>query len=225
MSRSMGVAHSRVVVLGVLMVLAAFNLAPLATAQSQNVGKQPLPPPGAANTPAPNVVGGAVDVTTFVLGPGDVIAVKVFGHPELSESHRIRTDGIISIPLMGEIQAAGLTPQKLSKQIEQALSETLQLPIVNLDVIDVQSKVFTLIGAVARPGQYPMANPITIFEAINFGLGFGPYAKSKKITVIRMKDGVRQTLNFNYEDYKKGKNLDKNPNFMVENKDTIIVPE
>jgi len=148
--------------------------------------------------------------------------VDVYANPDLTKALRIRPDGMISLSLIGEMMAAGLTPKRLGEQIAQALSDQLNNPIVHVDVLEVASKTYTITGAVLRTGQVPMPTPVHIFDALNASGGFQPFANKKKILVIR-ENGDR--LEFNWEDFSKGKNLEKNKNFLLQNKDTIIVKD
>jgi len=170
------------------------------------------------NRPAP------VDTATYEIGPQDLIYVEVWRHDEFTKGHRVRPDGKITIPLVGDVQAAGLTPERLGSQLTQALSEQVKDPVVNVSVLEVLSKTYKMAGAISKPGPYPMPVPITIFDAINTAGGFPPngFAKKNEILVLR-EDGQR--LVFNYEDYVKGKNMQKNINFFLQNGDTVLVKE
>jgi protein involved in polysaccharide export with SLBB domain len=113
------------------------------------------------------------------------------------------------------MQAAGLTPDRLAAQLEQALT-MLNEPDVTVSVIQVNSKTYTLTGQVMRAGKFPMPTPIKISEALNLAGGFGQWANLKKITIVRGNDRIY----FNYNDWKKGKNLDKD--IFLQSGDQII---
>jgi polysaccharide export outer membrane protein len=193
------------------------------TAAAQNGPNQPVdvPKPAAADPNHP----AAVDTATYEIGAQDLIFVDVWRHEEFTKGHRVRPDGKITIPLVGDVQASGLTPERLGSQLTQALMEYVNQPVVNVSVLEVQSKTYKMAGAISKPGSYPMPVPITIFDAINNAGGFPPngFAKKKEILVIR--EGTRDRLVFNYEDYVKGKNMDKNINFFLQNGDTVLVKE
>ena len=196
-----------------------------ASARAQNGPNLPAVP-NAPAAPAPDVNRPAVvDSATYEIGPNDLIHVMVWQHEEFTSSHRVRPDGKISIPLIGDMQASGLTPERLKTQLTQGLSEQINDPFITVSVLEVQSKTYKMAGAVAKPGTYPMPVPIRIFDAINNAGGFAPggWANKKEIIVIR--DGTSDRPMFNYEDYIKGKNLDKNINFFLQNGDTVLVKD
>ena len=156
----------------------------------------------------------------FVIGSQDIIQIEVWRDPEMSRKVAIRPDGRFNMPLIGEIQAAGLTPKRLEDTLTEAMKEYLNAPEVTVSVMQVNSRSYTVAGDVKRPGPYPLVKAVTIFEALNLAGGGGDYyAKMDEVIVMRGKE----RLKFNYDDYVKGKNLDKNPNFDIQNGDTILV--
>ena len=190
-----------------------------ASAQAQNGPNQPAVPDAPKAAPDPNHPA-AVDTATYEIGLQDLIYVDVWRHEEFTKGHRVRPDGKITIPLVGDVQASGLTPERLGAQLTQALSEQINQPVVTVSVLEVQSKSYKMAGEIAKPGSYPMPVPIKIFDAINSAGGFSPsgFANRKKILVIR--EGGKNLV-FNYDDYVKGKNLDKN--IFLQNGDTVLV--
>ena len=200
----------------VLTLLGALAVA----AQAQNGPNQPPLPDAPKTAPDPNHPA-AVDTATYEIGLQDLIYVEVWRHEEFTKGHRVRPDGKITIPLVGDVQASGLTPERLGAQLTQALSEQINQPVVNVSVLEVVSKSYKMAGEIARPGSYPMPVPIKIFDAINSAGGFSAsgFANKKKILVIR--EGSSDRLVFNYEDFIKGKNLDKN--IYLQNGDTVLV--
>ena len=180
-----------------------------------------------ANPSATEVVGGnglSVDTKTYVIGPEDILFVKVWREAEFTSQYGVRPDGKISVPLIKDVQAAGLTPDKLGENITQQLSEFLNKPEVLVSVLQVNSKKYFVTGEVNRAGQYPLVTPITIFDAVSGAGGFHEFANKKDVMVIRGAD----RLHFNYEEYVKGKNSKGkkgkgNENFFIENGDTIVV--
>ena len=187
----------------------------------------PKPPePAAAEQPkaepaeAPKAVAlpVTVDSKTFSLGPEDVIYVRVWREADLSGVMVIRPDGRITLPLIRDVEAAGLTPEQLAASITQRLSEFINNPQVLVQVQAVRSKRYLITGEINRPGAFPLAVPTTVFEAIGLAGGFRDFANKKKITILR----GDQRLKFNYNDVVKGKNLSQN--VQLENGDKIIVP-
>ena len=161
----------------------------------------------------------SVDPNKFDLGAEDVIFVRVWREPDLTGTHVIRPDGHITLPLIGEVSAAGQTPTKLAALIADLLGkEYMKNPQVTVEVQQVRSKRYYVSGEVMRPGAYPLVVPTTVFEALTLAGGFREFANKKKITIIR----GTERLKFNYNDVVKGKNLSQN--IGIENGDTINVP-
>ncbi len=159
-----------------------------------------------------------MDPKTYVIGPEDVLFVGVFHEPELTRAVAVRPDGKITMPLIGDMQAAGLTPERFSAQLKQALSTFINNPDVTVSLSQVNSKKYTVAGGVMRPGPYPLVVPTKVFDALS-SVGFKDFANVKKIVIIR---GDKR-LKFNYKDVLHGKNLDQN--IFLEPGDTIYVPE
>lgn len=186
-------------------------------------GATPAPPEApkvSPDTPVANATVGSpgVDPNTFVIGPGDALYIEVFRQPNFSRAVGVRPDGKITMPINLELQAAGLTPNKLSEQIKEALSDQIVNPLVTVTVTQVNSKKYTISGEIGRPGMYPLTEPIHVFDALNNAGGFRDFANKKRIVIVR----GSQRLYFNYQDFlKSGKNPEKN--VLVENGDTIVV--
>lgn len=164
------------------------------------------------------VTAAPVDPKTFVLGPEDIVAVRVWREPELSFAAQIRPDGKITMQLVGEIDAAGKTPEQLKDSVVEKLSDYLNKPEVSVSVQAVMSRRYYITGEVGRTGAFPLVVPITVLEALTNAGGFKEYANKKKITILR--NG--KIIKFNYNEVVKGKNLDQN--ILVENGDYIVVP-
>jgi polysaccharide biosynthesis/export protein len=184
--------------------------------------EKPPEPPKVPNTVAPDATGLPLDPKTYIIGAEDIINIKVWRETEFTGAKGVRPDGKITMPLVGDIQAAGLTPARLADQLKQALSTYLKEPEIEVDVIQVNSKRYTITGGVGRPGPYPLVTARTVFEAINDAGGFREFANKSHITVLRA-DGTR--LFFNYDKYVKGKKDPKNVNVLLENGDTVYVKE
>jgi len=163
------------------------------------------------------VTGAAVEPNTYLVGPLDILYVKVFRDNDFSGQYLVRTDGRITLPLIGDMQAAGLTPVGLASQIKQALSEYMVKPDVNVMVYQVNSKTITVAGEVNRPGRFPLLITTRVFDAINEAGGFKDFANKTDITIIR----GAQRMKFNYEDVRKGKKLEQN--IELQNGDTVYV--
>lgn len=165
----------------------------------------------------PGSLGTAVDPKTYKIGAEDVIVVKVWREPELSGPMMVRPDGKITLPLVGEMQAEGLTPDDLGKAITEVLKDKLTRPEVFIQVHQVNSKKYYITGEVNRSGSFPLVTPITVFEAIGIAGGLREYANKKNIVIVR----GNERLKFNYKEVVDGKNLKQN--VTLQNGDHIIV--
>jgi polysaccharide biosynthesis/export protein len=159
-----------------------------------------------------------VDPNTFIIGAEDVLAIKVWRENDLSTGVVVRPDGKITIPLAGDIQAAGLTPTQLTVKITEAYSKFLNRPEVNVSVQQVQSRRYFITGKVSRPGAVPLVTPTTVLDAITMAGGLQDFAKKTKIVIMRGND----RLKFNYNEVIKGKKVDQN--VLLQPGDYIVVP-
>ncbi len=161
--------------------------------------------------------------STFIIGNDDVLAVSVWKEAELSRSVPVRSDGKISLPLIGELQASGRTPLQLENDISAKLKNYITAPEVTVIVEQINSKKFNVMGQVSKPGAYPLGQPLTIMDAIALAGGFRDFAKTKDVYILRQRpDGSEYRIPFNYKEFIKGKNPAQN--VRVEPRDTIIIP-
>ncbi|HEX3741020.1 MAG TPA: polysaccharide biosynthesis/export family protein [Terriglobales bacterium] len=160
---------------------------------------------------------------SFVIGNNDVLAISVWKEPDISRSVPVRSDGKISLPLAGEVQAAGLTPLKLEQEIAGKLQSYISEPEVTVIVQQINSQKFNILGMVSKPGSYSLTTSSTVLDAIALAGGFRDFAKQKSIYVLRQNpNGSELRLPFNYKDVVKGKNADQN--VKLQPNDTIVVP-
>jgi polysaccharide biosynthesis/export protein len=193
-------------------------------AQSKQGATPPAPQP--ERVEAPKVPQGAVDGAaapvdprTYIIGPEDIINVDVWREPDFTKPHGVRPDGKITVPLIGDVQASGLTPERLAGQLAQALKEYINDPQVTVSVQQVNSKKFYITGGVNKTGSYPLVLPTRVFDALSQAGGFREYANKHDIVIVR---GDRR-IKFNWDEVVKGKKLEQN--IFLENGDTIIVKE
>ncbi len=159
----------------------------------------------------------------FIIGADDVLAVNVWKEPEISRAVPVRSDGKISLPLIGEVQASGNTPRQLEGEIAKKLESYISQPDVTVIVQEIKSQRFNVLGQVAKPGSYLLTNSTTVLDAIALSGGFRDFAKQKSIYVLREKpDGTQVRLAFNYKDVIKGKNPAQN--IRIEPRDTVVIP-
>jgi polysaccharide biosynthesis/export protein len=158
----------------------------------------------------------------YVLGPQDVIAINVWRDPELSRIEPVRPDGKISLPLVGDMKASGLTLKMLQTQITKALEDYVRKPEVTVILQEANSHRFNLLGEVARPGSYLLATNMTVLDALAAAGGFRDFAKVTRIYVLRkMPNGSSERIPFNYKQAIKGS---RDMNLQLLPGDTIVVP-
>jgi polysaccharide export outer membrane protein len=158
----------------------------------------------------------------YVIGPDDQLTVIYWREKDLGADVVVRPDGLISLPLLNDVQASGLTPEQLRLAITQGAAKFVAEPTVSVVVKAINSRKVFITGQVGKPGPYPLAGPTTVLQLIATAGGVAEYADKKKIVVVRKENGKETTLRFNYEDVMKGKNLAQ----YIELKpgDSIIVP-
>jgi polysaccharide biosynthesis/export protein len=160
---------------------------------------------------------------TFIIGKNDVLAIAVWKEPDISRSIPVRSDGKISLPLVGEIQAAGETPLKLEQNIAAKLKNYIEEPEVTVIVQQINSQKFNILGMVSRPGEYPLVGSATVLDAIALAGGFRDFAKQKSVYILRQNtDGTQTRIPFNYKEVVKGRNPAQN--IALQARDTIVVP-
>ncbi len=173
-----------------------------------------------AQAPAPS--GSKPSDDSFVIGNDDVLTINVWKEPDFSSrSIHVRSDGKISLPLVGEVTAAGLTPLQLEQDLAAKLRNYITKPEVTVMVEQINSKKFNILGQVVKPGSYSIALAPTIVDAIAIAGGPRDFAKQKSIYILRENpDGTQTRIVFNYKDFLKG----KNQNVKLEQRDTVVVP-
>jgi polysaccharide biosynthesis/export protein len=181
------------------------------------------PSTAATQKEAANAAAGKIHDDTFVIGAGDVLAINVWKEPDISKSVPVRSDGKISLPLAGEVQAAGRTPLKLEQDIAAKLKNYISEPDVTVIVQQINSEKFNILGQVVRPGSYLLTSAATVLDAIAIAGGFRDFAKKKSIYVLRQNaDGTQTKLPFNYKEVIKGQNLQQN--IKLQSGDTLVIP-
>jgi polysaccharide biosynthesis/export protein len=158
----------------------------------------------------------------YLIGPGDVLSINVWRENEISQKLVVRPDGMITLPLVGDVRATGLTPKLLSIVITKKLETVLTNPEVSVIVAEVHSKFYVVVGEVAKPGQYSFTRPTTVLEAISEAGGFKDFAKKNKVYVLHLENGKRIRIPFHYNDVVKGK--DSGKDFELSAGDAIVVP-
>jgi polysaccharide biosynthesis/export protein len=204
---------------GKILVLAFF----LPSLFSYSQSKEPAAGPAqvAALAPAaPNPGAGAVS-DSYLIGPSDVLIVTVWKEPTLSGNILVRPDGMITLPLVGDVQASGKTPLQLTDQIAARLKKFVQAPNVSVVVSEIHSKVVYLLGEVGKKGPVEMTSGMTLLDAIASAGGLTDYANAKKIYILRKDAGKPERIPVRYKEALKGNG---NFNLILEPGDTIVVP-
>jgi polysaccharide biosynthesis/export protein len=164
----------------------------------------------------------AIADPNYVIGAQDVLDISVWKEPDLSRSVPVRPDGKISLPLLNDVQAAGLTPSELTAQITAGLNKFMNNPQVTVIVSQINSQRIYILGEVARPGAFALLPGMTVLQALSDAGGLTPFANSKKIYVMREQNGKRDKLLFNYKEVLDGKRAEQNVDLKAG--DTIVVP-
>lgn len=160
---------------------------------------------------------------SFTIGNDDLLAISVWKEPDLTKSVPVRSDGKISLPLVGEVQATGRTPLQLEQDIAAKLQSYITAPEVTVIVEQINSKKFNILGEVGKPGSYSLSTSPTVVDAIATAGGLRDFAKKSGIYILRQTaDGKETKIPFNYKDFLKGKHIEQN--IKLEPRDTIIVP-
>ena len=188
-----------------------------------------LVPDNATEVPVESALGEAPgpvlsgDSPDYVIEAADVVRIMVWRNPDLSAEVPVRPDGRISVPLLGDVEAAGLTTAALRDGIAAGLAEFITAPDVTVIVSQVNSKVVFLVGEVGRPSAVPLNRDMRVLYAISVAGGFSPYASRRKIKILRPQpDGSVQEIRFNYNRFVKGKDI--GTNIPLQPGDTIVVP-
>lgn len=166
------------------------------------------------------------DAQPYVIGALDVLSVKVWGQQNLTSMYAVAADGTISMPLIGDLTADGLTREQLKDSISKKLAACCfnNDPEVDVQVEKINSKRYFVYGGVGRAGEYPLIRPTTIMDALSEVGGFRDFANTKKIRIQRtLPSGQTTELKFNYKDVSTGKNMEQN--ILILNGDRIFVPE
>jgi polysaccharide export outer membrane protein len=181
-------------------------------ANQQDAQKPPaqVSPPAGSSAP--------VDSSTYKVGPGDILNIDVWHEPQFTGMYTVHSDGKITLKLVGELDAGEKTPNAIQDVVKTALSKYVLNPIVTVTVQDVISKKYYLDGMANRPGEYALAAPTTIFEAISKAGGLQEFANTKKIYILR----GDQRIHFNYKEVIHGKHMEQN--IKLEPGDHIVVP-
>ena len=196
---------------------AASALAQAPTARPAAAANQT--PAAPATAPAPSSVPVPAD---YVIGPDDVLTIFFWREKDLSGDVSVRPDGRISLPLINDVDAAGLTPEQLRVRLTAAADKYIEAPTVTVVVKQINSRKVFITGQIAKPGAYPIMGPTTVLQLITMAGGVQEYADDKNIQILRTENGRPVSLRFNYDEVKRGKKLQQNIALIPG--DTVVVP-
>ena len=192
---------------------------------SADPSQQPPAAPAASTSEAPLTALAAKSSPddSYVIGNSDLLSINVWKEPGLTETVPVRTDGKISLPLIGEINASGRTPLQLKEEITAKLRDYITAPDVTVIVQQVNSQKFNVLGRVVKPGSYPLSATTTVLDAIAQAGGFLDFAKQKGIYILRRDpQGRALQIHFDYKDVIRGKHPEQNIKLLPQ--DTVVVP-
>jgi len=207
--------HSRLLILAGAILLAGPTT--VLHAQAQNPAPDAAKPvaPAASSPVAPND-------PDYKIGPQDVLTINVWKEPDVSREVPVRPDGKISLPLLNDVEAAGLTPMQLANSLTESMKKFISSPQVTVIVKEINSRRVYVIGEVVRAGTFPLLPKMTVLQIVSSCGGFTQFANPKKIYVLRTKDGKQTKIPFNYKEVVNGKNPEQN--IELQPGDTVVVP-
>lgn len=191
-------------------VVLAFVLAAFATAEGSALAQE-----GAARPPAR----GVAPPPGYVIGPGDVLRIVVWKEPDLTFDATVRIDGMITAPLVGDVQAAGRPPSQVAETLSKGLERFIQAPRVSVVVSQANSARFYVVGQVTKPGEFPLSSRTTLLQGLALAGGFKDFAKTESIVIVRQDQTV---VAVNYKRIADGKDVSQN--VVLAPGDTIVVP-
>jgi polysaccharide export outer membrane protein len=166
---------------------------------------------------------GWVFTDAYKIGSGDILEIITWKEPDFSRPEvLVRTDGKISFPLLGDVQAAGRTPMEIRKEIESGLKAYVENPIVTVTVKNPASQKFYILGEVKNTGEYPLIKGLTVLQAFAIAGGFTDWASKKEIILLRHENGKEKVYNINYKKIVDDKDFSQN--ISIKTDDTIVVP-
>jgi polysaccharide export outer membrane protein len=164
-----------------------------------------------------------VSADAYKIGSGDILEIVTWKEPDFSRGEvLVRTDGKISFPLLGDVQAAGRTPAEIRIDIESGLKDYVDNPIVTVTVKNPLSQKFYILGEVKKTGEYPLIKGLTVLQAFAIAGGFTDWASKKEIILLRYENGKEKVYNVNYKRIVNDKDFSQN--IRIKTDDTIIVP-
>jgi len=164
----------------------------------------------------------AAKLDPYFINPGDILGISVWGEDQLQKEVLVRPDGHFSIPLVGDIYAAGRTVDEIRVVIEGRLKEYIPNGVVTVSTLQIGGNKVYVIGQVNRPGEFLVNPSVDVMQALAMAGGMTPFADTKDITILRRRGHVRMAIPFNYKDLERGKRLQQN--VILQPGDVVVVP-
>lgn len=161
--------------------------------------------------------------TDYVIGPDDVLSIVFWRDADMTQEVTVRPDGNITLPLMGDIKAAGLKPTELRDLVATSASKFIEDPNVTVVVKQINSRNVFITGGVTRPGPYPVSGQMTVLQLITVAGGLTEFADGKKIRILRVENGKSTFMLFNYNEVQDGKKLEQN--IVLKPGDSVMVKQ
>ncbi len=158
----------------------------------------------------------------YVAGESDLLRISVWKEPDLSQTVVVRPDGNISLPLLKDVQVAGLTPTEIEKSLTEKFKLYITNPQVTVTVQEIRSRKAYITGEVSRPGTYPLVAPVTVLQMIAEAGGFTPFARRNKIFILRREGNTQKRYMFDYSRVVQG--ISPEQNITLRSGDTVVVP-
>lgn len=204
-------------------ITAALFLLLVSVAQTQTKPAPAAPPQGATAKPQAPSATGVTPPSDYVIGPADVLSIAFRNEKEMTGDYIVRPDGKITLPLLGDLNAVGVTPEKLGDELVKASDKFFVDPTITVGVKAINSRKVSITGSVEKPGQYDILAPMDVLQLLSLAGGLREYTSGKNIRIIRG-DGANQTpFLFNYKEVLEGKNLKQN--IPLRPGDRVLVPE
>lgn len=201
----------------------------VASAQSRPAaipGERPAVPVPATVSPKPSSATGAVPLGVtpppgYTIGADDQLSIKFWGDPQLSADVVVRPDGKISVPLLNDVQAAGLTPEELNEVLKKAASKYISEPEATTIVREIRSRKVFVLGQVAKPSPVPLNSEMTVLQVLSAVGGLLEFADKTDIVILRRENGKEKRFKFNFNEVVKGKNVQQN--IVLQPNDTVLI--
>jgi polysaccharide export outer membrane protein len=201
---------------------AAAQTAPAAAPAAQAPPSSTTPPARPATGTGTAATGMPIP-TDYLIGPDDVLSIVFWRDADMTQEVTVRPDGNITLPLMGDVKAAGLRPAELRDQVAKSASKFIEDPNVTVVVKQINSRNVFITGGVTRPGPYPVSGQMTVLQLIAVAGGLTEFADAKSIRILRVDNGKTQSLKFNYNEVLDGKKLEQN--IVLKPGDSVMVKQ